>query len=82
LKREVVALESYNVMSLGAFLALHNPKLDALAFFEVFVAFTNDCVEVDENIATGVALDKAIALRAIEPFYGSLFFSHDLELLS
>jgi len=75
-------LECYNILRLGAFLALDDSKLNTLTFIEVSVTIANNSIVMDKNISASITLDKAIALRAIEPLYSTLFFSHDLELLS
>jgi len=77
-----VGLESDNVLSLGSFLTFNDRKFNSLTFIKGFETFGNDSVEVDENIATGITLDKAVAFTTIEPFDSTLFFRHDLELLS
>ena len=69
-------------MSLSAFLALDNGEFDTLTFVEGFEAFSDNSIEVNENIAASITLDKAVAFTTIEPFYSTLFFRHDLKLLS
>jgi len=72
-----------NVLCLRAFLTLDNIKLYTLAFIQVAVAFSYDGVVVDENVPASIALDEAVAFRAIEPLNYTLFtVGHDLELLS
>ncbi len=75
-------LESYNILSAGAFLALLDGKFYTLTFIKGFEAFCNNRIEVNKNVSTRIALDKAVAFTAIEPFYSTLFSRHDLELLS
>jgi hypothetical protein len=76
-------LDHNNVFCLQAFLALGNGKLYALALFQVFVAITNDSVEMYEYIFAFCTLNETVPFATIEPLYCTLFFfRHDLELLS
>ena len=73
-------LEAGNVLCLKAFGAFLYFKFHCLAFVERFVSVHHDRGEVHENIFTGLALDKTIALRSIEPLDCSLFLHfHYLE---
>src|ERR1700722_18969239 len=66
-------LEAGNVLCLKAFGAFLYFKFHCLAFVERFVSVHHDRGKVHENIFTGLALDKTIALRSIEPLDCSLF---------
>jgi len=66
-------LEAGNVFSLKAFGAFLYFKLHGLTFVERFVPVHHDRREMNENIFPGLALDKTIALRSIEPLHCSLF---------
>src|SRR5580698_11537870 len=66
-------LEAGNVLCLKAFGAFLYFKFHCLAFVERFVSVHHDRGEMYENIFTGLALDKTIALRSIEPLNCSLF---------
>ncbi len=78
-----IGLESHNFFRLKAFGTLGDTKLHPLALVKTLIAIGNDSVEMDENVLARVALDKAIAFRAVEPLNCTLFFfGHDLELLS
>jgi hypothetical protein len=66
-------LEAGNVLSLKAFGAFLYFKLHGLTFVERFVPVHHDRREMNENIFPGLALDKTIALRSIEPLHCSLF---------
>lgn len=80
----VLGLQSDNVLSLEALIAVDHGELHLLALFQITEAIATDRAEVYEDIISTVARDKAKALGAIEPLNGSLFsISHlDLELLS
>jgi len=69
-------LELLDALSLQAFGALGDGKLHRFAFGERSVAFRLDGRVMDENIISGSALDKSIALRVIEPLYDTLFSFH------
>jgi len=76
-------LEGYDVLRLRAFLTLGDDELNSLSFIQIAVTFTNDRIEVHEDVSTSVTLNEAIAFRAIEPLNSTLFFTrHVLELLS
>src|SRR5580700_7720825 len=66
-------LEAGNVLCLKAFGAFGYLKFHCLAFVERFVSVHHDRGEMYENILPGLALDKTIALRSIEPLDCSLF---------
>ena len=66
-------LEAGNVLCLKAFGAFLYFKFHCLAFVERFVSVHHDRGEVNENIFTGLTLDKTIAFRSIEPLDCSLF---------
>src|SRR5580658_1967195 len=66
-------LEAGNVLCLKAFGAFLYFKFHCLTFVERFVSVHHDRGEVYENIFTGLALDKTIALRSVEPLHCSLF---------
>jgi hypothetical protein len=66
-------LEAGNVLCLKAFGAFFYFKFHCLTFVERFVSVHHDRREMYENIFTGLALDKTIALRSIEPLNCSLF---------
>ena len=57
------------VLSLRPFLALHNLKLDVIAFLKALVAFRLDGAIVDKNIRTVFPANKAEALRIVKPFH-------------
>ena len=78
-------VKRYNVLSLGALIAIDNGKFDALSFFQRAVAFTENCAVVYENVTTRVTFDETIALTCIEPLNDTSFllcherFSFHLE---
>jgi len=71
-----------NVLRLEAFLTLDNIEFNTLPFVEGFETIRHDSIEVHKNVTTSITLDKAVAFARVEPFYNTLFFRHDLELLS
>jgi hypothetical protein len=58
----------HNVFCLGPFLALHDFKLNVIAFLQAFVAFRLDGAVVDEHIGAVFPTDEAETLCVIEPF--------------
>src|SRR5271155_1638727 len=66
-------LEAGNVFCLKAFGAFLHFKFNRLTFVERFVSVHRNRGEVYENVFPGLALDKTIALRSIEPLDCSLF---------
>ena len=58
----------HNVFCLGPFLALHDFKLNVIAFLQAFVAFRLDGAVVDEHIGAVFPTDEAEALCVVEPF--------------
>jgi hypothetical protein len=66
-------LEAGNVLCLKAFGAFFYFKFHCLTFVERFVSIHHNRGEVYENIFTGLALDKTITLRSVEPLHCSLF---------
>src|SRR5690606_30209840 len=65
-------LQSNNVLSLEALIAVDHGELHLLAFFQVAEAIATNGTEMNKHIISAVAGDKAKALRAIEPLNGSL----------
>ena len=53
------SLNRYNVLCLGAFLALGYSELNALAFHKRFEAFTRDRAEMGKNVWSRLLLDEA-----------------------
>jgi hypothetical protein len=64
----VILADNDDVAGLRTFGTLFDGELDALAFFEVAITITLDGREVDEDIRSTFALDKAVALATVEPF--------------
>ncbi len=69
-------LELLDALSLQAFGTLGDGELHRLAFRERSVSFCLDGGVMDEDIISGSALDKSIALRVIEPLHYTLFSFH------
>jgi hypothetical protein len=61
---------------LQAFGALGDGKLHRFALVERPVSFGLDGRVMDEDIISGSALDKSIALRIVEPLHYTLFSIH------
>jgi hypothetical protein len=75
-------LELDDILRLRAFLALRDGKLNALTFMQFAETVADNCAEVDKNVGTGLAFNKAKAFRAVEPLHNTLFFlGHDLDSL-
>jgi hypothetical protein len=78
---ESFPLQGHDFLRLRALLTFRDDELHTLAFVQGAESFHHDGAVVHENVFAGIALDKAVALRTIEPFHGALFFlGHDLEL--
>lgn len=58
----------HNVFCLRPFLALHDFKLNVIAFLQAFVAVRLDGAVVDEHIGAVFPTDEAETLCVIEPF--------------
>src|SRR5271170_1689012 len=69
-------LELLDALSLKTFGTLRHGKLHRFALGERSVSFRLDGRVMDENIISGSALDKSIALRVVEPLHYSLFSIH------
>jgi hypothetical protein len=69
-------LELLDALSLQAFGTLGDGELHRLAFRERSVSFCLNGGVMDEDIISGSALDKSIALRVVEPLYYTLFSIH------
>lgn len=69
-------LELLDALSLQTFGTLRNGELYRLAFRERSVSFCLDGGVMDEDIISGSALDKSIALRVVEPLHYTLFSIH------
>ena len=59
----------YNVFCLRPFLALHDFKLNVIAFLQALVTFRLDGAIVNENVRTIFPADKTEALGVVEPLY-------------
>jgi hypothetical protein len=70
----VIPLHVGGVQSLRPLLAL---ELDGLAFVEALIAVFLDCGEMDENILSGRALNKAITLGPVEPLHDTVLPHRD-----
>ena len=64
-------LQRCYVFSLRAFLTLRDRELDLLAFGERLEAVALDCAEMRKHIGAVFLLNKAEALRIVEPLDGS-----------
>ena len=69
-------LELLDAFSLQAFGTLRDGKLHRFALVERSVSFGLDGRVMDEDIISGSALDKSIALRVVEPLHDTLFSIH------
>src|SRR3989304_8546091 len=61
--------QNSNVRSLRALGTLFNSEFDLLAFLQVTETVTLNGGEMDENVRSTFALDKAEALVTVEPLY-------------
>jgi hypothetical protein len=77
-----VDLQGLNVGGLQALRAADNLKFDRLAVVQAAVPIRLNRGEMDENVLSGLALDKAKAFAGIEPLHCSLFFVHFSFLFS
>ncbi len=75
-------LQGLNVGGLQALWAADNLKFDRLAVVQAAVPIRLNRGEMDENVLSGLALDKSKAFAGIEPLHCSLFFVHFLFLFS
>ena len=58
-------------------MTLSDFKFNALAFFQVAVAFAADCGKVDKNVIAALSLNESIAFGSIEPLDSSSYsFRH------
>src|SRR5690348_4302834 len=71
--RPITGLKAYDVLSLKALRTLFDFKFHSLPFIQGFVAVHLNGGEVHENVFPGLALNKSVALRSIEPLHSSLF---------
>ena len=67
-----VSLEPHHVGGLRAFGTALDGELHAVAFFQVAITFTLDRRIVDEHIVAAIALNEAVALRAVKPLHCAL----------
>ena len=64
-------LNSYDILSLRAFLALSYIELYQLTFSQCFETRAYDCTKVCKNVWARCLLNKAETFRFVEPFYGT-----------
>ena len=69
----LLSVDSADVFSLEALLALHHGEFDLLAVTQGAVAVATDGAEVHENVFTGLTLDETETLGVVEPLDGALF---------
>lgn len=69
------ALGTAHVFGLQAFWTCLDLKLYLRAFIEALISIHLNGGVVDEYVLSAGALDKAVALRSVEPFHDT-FFSH------
>ena len=62
-------LRLVDVLSLGAFLSLHNFKLDVITFLKAFVTVRLDGAIVNKNIRAVIPADEAEALCIVKPLH-------------
>jgi len=69
-------LNRYDILCLGAFIALSNSELDFLAFSQRFVSVACNSAEMRKYVGSGFLLDEAKTFGVIEPFYSSSSSRH------
>jgi hypothetical protein len=74
LPRSLAPLSWYGyVLSLKAFRAVNDLKLDIHAFFQRTISRRLDRGVVDENVLAGFTLDETVAFSCVEPLYTASF---------
>jgi hypothetical protein len=64
-------LVGYNVLCLGAFLALSDFQCDFLSFSQGFKSISLDCTSMNEYIRSALRRDETKTFVIIEPFNGT-----------
>jgi hypothetical protein len=67
-------LQPHYILSLQSFWTFDHFKFNAVAFVKRLKTSALNCAVMHKNVIAGIAADKTIALFAIKPLYGSLFF--------
>jgi hypothetical protein len=66
-----LALDGYDIVSLGAFLTLAYRELYLLAFCEGFETVALNSAEVSKNVRAALLLNEAKTFRFVEPLNGA-----------
>lgn len=75
------SLDCYDVLCLGAFLALGHSELNALAFQKSFEAVARNRAEMGENIRARLLLDEAKTFCFVKPFNSASSCRHNNFLI-
>jgi hypothetical protein len=65
-----------DLIGLRAFLALHDVKLDLVAFLQALVAIDLNGAVMHEHVRSVIAANKAVTLRVVEPLHFAFELSH------
>jgi len=65
-----------DVLSLGAFLSLHDFKLHVITFLQALIALRVDGAIVNKNIRAVIPADEAEALRIVKPLHFTFYSRH------